>query len=88
MEFENGNAYFGSFLSRKHGKCNQYHGRGTYVWKNAGVYEGFYQYNKFHGNGRLIDKHGNIFEGEWVNDQLNGNAKIIYSSGNLYEGDM
>lgn len=78
---ENGSIYTGDWNS-----SNEKHGKGSQVWKDGSLYEGFWLNGKANGRGRLIHSNGDVYEGEWSNDKAEGKGIYIHSDGAKYEG--
>ena len=78
---ENGSIYTGEWNSN-----NEKHGKGSQVWKDGSLYEGYWIGGKANGRGRLIHSNGDVYEGEWVNDKAEGKGIYIHSDGAKYEG--
>ncbi|OMJ85428.1 hypothetical protein SteCoe_13271 [Stentor coeruleus] len=78
---ENGAIFSGEWNGQK-----ERHGKGTHIWKDGSLYEGYWENDKANGRGRLIHSNGDVYEGEWVNDKAHGHGIYIHSDGAKYEG--
>lgn len=78
---DNGSIYTGEWNT-----LNQKHGKGSQVWKDGSLYEGFWVNGKANGRGRLIHSNGDVYEGEWTDDKAEGKGIYIHSDGAKYEG--
>lgn len=61
---DNGAKYTGEWLL----DSNIREGRGTQVWPDGSMYEGYWKDNRTTGRGRLIHSDGDVYDGEWLND--------------------
>lgn len=43
-------------------------GKGTLVWPDGSIYEGYFLDDKASGRGRLIHADGDVYDGDWKND--------------------
>jgi hypothetical protein len=51
------------------------HGKGTFIWKNGQIFEGFYKEDKKDGEGKLQFEDGSSVEGNWIDGKLHGKGK-------------
>ena len=81
MITENGSVYAGEWNLQ-----NERHGRGSQMWKDGSVYDGFWLHDKSNGKGRMIHSNGDVYEGEWQDDKAHGSGIYIHADGAKYEG--
>ena len=81
MQLDNGAEYEGEWdeMGRKDG-------RGTQVWVDGSLYEGYWRADKANGRGRLIHADGDVYYGEWKDDKAHGYGKYHHTDGARYEG--
>ncbi|XP_072514657.1 MORN repeat-containing protein 3 [Salminus brasiliensis] len=82
-----GDQYSGEWLD------NRKHGKGTQVWRRAGVvYDGEWRFGKREGFGTLskqlplTNDYVMVYSGEWKNDKKEGFGMQLYSPSSWYEG--
>lgn len=61
-------------------------GKGTQIWADGSLYEGYWKNDKANGKGRLIHADGDVYEGEWKDDKAHGFGKYMHTDGAQYEG--
>lgn len=69
QQLENGAQYTGEWLKDKPSVRS---GRGTQVWPDGSMYEGYWKDSMAFGEGRLIHADGDVYLGAWVNDKADG----------------
>ncbi|KAL4660387.1 MORN repeat-containing protein 3 [Arapaima gigas] len=84
----NGDHYRGEWLHDKK------HGKGTNVWKKAGiVYDGDWQCGKRDGFGTMCKmdpaskEYTRVYTGGWKNDMMHGSGAFFYGDSAYYEGE-
>lgn len=80
---ENGAKYTGEWLVGTQIR----EGRGTQVWPDGSIYEGYWKNNQTQGLGRLIHADGDVYEGEWRQDKAHGHGTYLHLDGAKYEGE-
>lgn len=79
---ENGAMYEGEWNE----VTNKRDGKGTQIWADGSLYEGYWRNDKANGKGRLIHADGDVYEGEWKDDKAHGYGKYMHTDGAQYEG--
>ena len=79
---ENGAMYEGEWNE----STNKRDGKGSQVWADGSLYEGYWKNDKANGKGRLIHADGDVYEGEWRDDKAHGQGKYMHTDGAEYEG--
>ena len=62
-------------------------GRGTQIWPDGSMYEGYWMSNKANGKGRLIHADGDVYDGCWKDDKAHGFGTYSHLDGAQYRGD-
>lgn len=62
-------------------------GRGTQVWPDGSMYEGYWVDSKANKSGRLIHADGDVYEGDWENDKAHGKGVYCHLDGAKYTGE-
>jgi len=62
-------------------------GKGTQVWPDGSVYEGYWRANKANGKGRLIHADGDVYDGSWKDDKAHGHGVYSHLDGAKYTGE-
>lgn len=79
---ENGAQYQGEWLVDS--QIRQ--GRGTQIWPDGSMYEGYWYDSKANGKGRLIHADGDVYSGQWQDDKAHGIGVYSHLDGARYEG--
>lgn len=62
-------------------------GRGTQIWPDGSMYEGYWADGKANGKGRLIHADGDVYDGVWKDDKAHGYGIYSHMDGARYEGE-
>jgi hypothetical protein len=81
ITYSNSDVYKGSWVNDKP------EGRGVYLWKDSGRYEGDFLAGKIHGQGKRVYHSGNVYIGSFVDGKKKGNGIMKYSNGDEYNGE-
>lgn len=81
ITYSNSDVYKGSWVNDKP------EGRGVYVWKDNGRYEGDFLAGKMHGHGKRVYASGNVYTGSFVDGRKQGNGMMKYSNRDEYSGE-
>ncbi len=82
ITLQNGAKYEGEWNEA----TKQRDGKGTQIWADGSLYEGFWKNDKANGRGRLIHADGDVYEGEWKDDKAHGFGRYMHTDGAQYEG--
>jgi len=82
-QLESGAQYTGEWLTKQ---PNVRQGRGTQVWPDGSMYEGYWVDSKATGRGRLIHADGDVYEGNWKDDKADGYGIYSHLDGAEYKG--
>ena len=83
----NGKYYLGEWLKNTtHSNIRE--GRGTYLWPDGQIYEGFWKNNKAQFRGRFIIANGGFYEGEIKDNMRHGKGEEIWPDGAMFEGQF
>ena len=85
VDDEDGNpgAYTGQWAATNVGRSNDgglmvdhtsevRHGRGTFIWSDGAIYEGYWLHDKPNGIGRKIFADGRVYTGQWSDSVQEG----------------
>ncbi len=75
-----GGKYTGSIVD------NQFHGKGTIVWKNGDRLSGQFQNGLLNGEGEFVSTGGSSYRGEFVDGLFEGEGVYHYIDGSIYTG--
>ena len=78
--YDNGDIYEGEVFD------DEFHGHGTYIWKDKSKYIGQWFKNLRHGKGNLYLANGERYEGEFQNSAFNGTGTYYLKNGDRYSG--
>ena len=81
ITYSNGDSYEGFWANDK------YEGKGLYIWKDKGSYEGDFLAGKMHGEGKRVYQSGNVYRGDLAEGKKQGRGVMVYKNGDQYEGD-
>ena len=84
VRLESGHKYDGTWIRGK----NIMYGKGTLIYPDGSIYDGWFKNNYPHGFGRLIWSTRDVYEGEWAEGEMHGMGVIRYHNGNRYEGQF
>lgn len=62
-------------------------GRGIYIWKDWGRYEGDFDKGVISGLGKRTYSSGNVYVGEFSNGKKHGRGEMRFKNGDKYEGE-
>eukprot|EP00768_Dysnectes_brevis_P009033 gnl/Dysnectes_brevis/867_a960_1338.p1 GENE.gnl/Dysnectes_brevis/867_a960_1338~~gnl/Dysnectes_brevis/867_a960_1338.p1 ORF type:complete len:779 (+),score=60.15 gnl/Dysnectes_brevis/867_a960_1338:1198-3534(+) len=77
----NQNRYVGTQNKQK-----EFHGQGSFYWKNGDVYEGAFIRGMMQGIGRKSWNDGRLYEGQWKQDLPHGTGFSVWPDGEEYRG--
>lgn len=80
VTYSNSDVYKGSWVNDKP------EGRGVYLWKDNGRYEGDFVGGKMHGLGKRVYSSGNVYTGSFMDGKKQGSGIMKYSNGDEYNG--
>ena len=66
---DNGARYTGEWLE-SNPQVRQ--GKGSQIWPDGSMYEGYFVNDRASGKGRLIHADGDVYEGMWKEDKAHG----------------
>ena len=82
VQITNGARYTGQWVVNEDVK----QGRGTQIWPDGSMYEGYWKNNKAHCKGRLIHSDGDVYDGDWSEDKAHGIGTYSHLDGACYRG--
>lgn len=81
ITYSNGDSYEGFWAN------DRYEGKGLYIWKDRGSYEGDFEAGKMHGVGKRVYQSGNVYNGQFADGKKQGTGEMAYKNGDHYEGE-
>lgn len=55
-------------------------GKGTMIWRNGSIYQGFIKNDAKHGLGKFTDKQGNTYTGDFFDNEYHGQGILIFTN--------
>ena len=63
-------------------------GKGTMIYEDGVIIEGYWLKDMLHGRARQIDRQGNIYIGQFRKNMRHGKGLLVYDCGDFYSGDF